>query len=88
MLGPNPNPFLFSLSVPSLTFAQCVAEIFTERSKRSAEKGALQRRFFSGVAPAQIPLFSTGYSSHVTREERLTVQRQTCLAPLSLRPKG
>ena len=72
----------------SFTFAQCVAGIFTERSKRSAKKGALQRRFFSGVAPAQIPLFNTGYSSHVTRAERLIVQRQTCLAPLSLSPKG
>ena len=37
MLGPNPKPFLSSLSVPSFTFTQCVAEIFTERSKRSAE---------------------------------------------------
>ena len=35
-----------------------------------------------------MPLFSTGYSSQVTRAERLIVQRQTCLAPLSLRPKG
>ena len=73
--------------MPSFTFAQCVAEIFTERSKRSAEVRC-DEVFFLGVATAQIPLFSTGYSSQVTRAERLIVQRQTCLPPLSLRPKG
>ena len=39
-MGPNSNPFLSSLIcpfVPSFTFAQCVAEIFTEHSERSAE---------------------------------------------------